>query len=252
MIAAIVNTPTPVVTISNRHLQVDVVPLLGGRALRIIHRQTGKCVTGVNTTRNLMFPFCGGEESCVANIFNMHQGGQMDPALPIKKTDSSVTLKITTTNGFKLTRTLALATDRPVLTVTAGVTNPGNKPREAQLRSHLGLRLGEVGRTRVKFTSRGGTQIDKDTTDVIAGLREGEHFYDQDCPSGSWTFTGTEGMQVTQRFDDHNVDFTWLIAYPEDLNDLDVQLWAKRQMLGPGETATLAHELEVRPTQQPE
>jgi hypothetical protein len=77
-------------------------------------------------------------------------------------------------------------------------------------------------------------------------LREGEHFYREACPAGSWTFTGPKGLKVTQRYDNKQIDFTWLVAYPDDLNELEVELWAKKVLLAPGGTATLEHELEVR------
>ena len=98
----------------------------------------------------------------------------------------------------------------------------------------------------MKFTDLAGKAVDKDMAGVIAGLREGEHFYREACPAGTWTFTGPKGLAVTQRFDNRQVDFTWLVAYPDDLNELEVELWAKKTILAPGATATLEHELEVK------
>jgi hypothetical protein len=245
LLTTVLRTPMPLVTLRNKHVQVDVAPFLGGRALRIVDRKTGRSVTAYNTTRNLLFPFCGGEESRVGGIFTIEEGGSMDPAMVVQSSETSVTLASKTGVGFLMKRTLTLDPDRPVLKVRLEVTNPSKKPREAQLRSHLSLDLGDVHKTRVGFTDLSGKTIDKDMAVVIQGLREGERFYREACPSGKWTFTGPNGLAVTQRFDNRQVDFTWLVAYPEDLNELEVELWAKKVVLAPGASATLEHELEL-------
>ena len=43
------------------------------------------------------------------------------------------------------------------------------------------------------------------------------------------------------------IDFTWLYSYPAELDELEVEIWAHRATLGPGESITLTHSLEVRP-----
>ena len=245
-LAAVINMPHPILTLSNKQLRVDLLPLLGGRVLRIIDRKTGKCATAYNTTRNLLFPFCGGEESRAGGIFTIDTGGSMDPAFPVVIAEDYVTLQSKIGLGFTMQRTIKLDPDRPIVSIELKMTNPGDKPKDATLRSHLSLDLGDVTKTRVKFTDRAGKMIDKDMIDIIAGLREGERYYRESCPAGDWTFTGTNGLQVTQRFDDNQVDFTWLYSYPSDLNELEVELWAKKVTLAPGESATLNHTLEVR------
>ena len=246
LLTGLLRAPLPLVTLRNEHLQVDVAPILGGRALRIVDRKTGRSATAYNTTRNLLFPFCGGEESRIGGTFTIEEGGSMDPAIVVQSSDTSVTLLSKMGLGFVMKRTLTLDPDRPVLKVRLEATNPGKKPREAQLRSHLSLDLGDVHQARVKFTDLSGKAVDKDMAGVIAGLREGEHFYREACPAGTWTFTGPKGLAVTQRFENRQVDFTWLVAYPDDLNELEVELWAKKIILAPGATATLEHELEVK------
>jgi len=78
-------------------------------------------------------------------------------------------------------------------------------------------------------------------------MREGERCLDQNAPKGSWTFTGTKGLEVTQTFDDAAVEFTWLYAYPDYLNELEAELWAKEVTIAPGETASFSHSIEVQP-----
>ena len=246
VLSALINMPMPIVTIENEHLRVDVLPLFGGRALRIIDRASGKCATAYNTARNLFFPFCGGEESRIGGILTFDKCGPFDPAVVVEESETSVTLKSTIGLGFELRRTISLAAESPTVSINLEAINPSDKPREVQMRSNTSLDLGDVNKTRVSFTSLSGAKVDKDMTRIIAGLREGERYYKTDCPAGSWTFSGPKGLNVTQRFDNRQVAFTWLCAFPADLDELEVELWARKAILQPGESVVLRHEIELR------
>lgn len=244
MLAMIMSSPIPCPSIENKHLTVDVSPFLGGRALRITDRRSGECVTAYNTTRNLTFPFCGGQETRIGGTYSW--GGSFEQYSVAEKTDTSMTLAATV-GGLSLKRTLSLAPDAPVLTIATQLSNPGEKPASANLRSHTEFDLGDLRGSTVRFTDRTGQAITRDMEPIIAGLREGEHYLDQKAPKGSWTFTGTKGIEVTQTFDDGQLDFAWVYAYPDYLNDLEAELWAKPVTLAPGESTTFTVTLEVRP-----
>jgi hypothetical protein len=129
---------------------------------------------------------------------------------------------------------MALAADKPILTITTEVKNVTGKPREALMRGHLELDLGTLEATRVRFVNRSGANVERTMPTIVAGLREGERYLDRDLPAGSWTFSGTKGLEVTQRFDEAPMDFAWLYAYPDYLGELELELWAKPVMLDPG------------------
>ena len=244
MLAMIMSSPIPCPSIENEHLTVDVMPFLGGRALRITDRRSGECVTAHNTTRNIIFPFCGGEETRMGGTYSW--AGSFEQYTVAEKTETAITL-VATVGGLSLKRTLTLAPDAPVLTIEAQLTNKGEKPTPANLRSHIELDLGDLKGSKVRFTDRTGQDIKRDMQPIIAGLRQGEHYLDQKAPKGSWTFTGTKGIEVTQTFDDAQLDFAWLYAYPDYLNELEAELWAKPVILAPGESTTFTVAVEVRP-----
>jgi hypothetical protein len=244
MLAALMSAPIPCPSIQNEHLTVDVMPFLGGRALRITDRRSGKCITAYNTTRNLTFPFCGGEETRIGNTYSWN--GTFEQFAVAEKTENAITLTAKV-GGLSVRRTISLAPDAPVLTITAQATNGGEKPSKVNLRSHLELDLGDLKQTTVRFADRGGQDIQRDMRPIIAGLREGEHYLDQKAPKGRWTFGGTKGLAITQTFDDGQLDFAWLYAYPDYLNDLEAELWAKPVTMAPGESTTFTVALEVRP-----
>ncbi|MFH1739081.1 MAG: DUF4838 domain-containing protein [bacterium] len=243
-LSVMLNTPQPLITISNPYLTVDIAPQLGGRALRITDRKTGEYVTAYNTTRNLFFPFCGGEESRVGGYFR--HSGTMEPASPVEQSDRHIVLEAQINGNLKMLRTIALDSNRPILRIKLELTNRSDRSEIVRVRSHLSFDLGDLRQTGARFTNLNGETVDKDMTGVIAALREGEHYNDQNCPKNSWTFSGTKGLEVTQRFDNNQIDFTWLYAFPGDLNELEAELWAKEAALSPGENAVLEHELEIR------
>lgn len=245
LLALAFNTPQEVFTIQNPALSVDIVPFLGGRALRIIHKESGACITAHNTTRNLFFPFCGGEETKLGNFFSGLGAGHTEQYSVVERGGGRLVLEAKSA-GVTLRRVFALDENQPVLHITAIADNQGDTPHEVLVRSHLELDLGDLRATRVAFVNRDGDRVSRETAPIIAGLREGEHFLDQHAPKSSWTFTGAKGLDVTQRFDDALLDFAWLYAYPEDLGALDVELWAKPLILPPGEQFTFSHALEIR------
>ena len=244
LFAGLSSMPLPLVTIHNEHLQVEVVPFLGGRALRIIDRKTGRSITAYDNPRNLFFPFCGGEDSRISGSFGFLHG-PMSQATVVISSDTSVTLESKLDSGFTLRRTLSLVPDRPALTILAEFINSGDKPREAQVQSHLSLDLGDVRTSRVRFTDQAGGTVDEDMAETIAGLREGKPFYRQHCPDGAWTFSGDKRLEVVQRFPTSSVGFTRLCAYPADLNELEVELSSPNLVVQPGEAARLEHKLEI-------
>lgn len=240
---AVFAAPVPLKVIENQHLRIEVAPPMAGRALRIVHKATGKDITAYNVPQSLYFPYAGGLEDRVGELFRYY--GWVEPASVTQHTETSITIALTTLDGFPLTRTLELDSDSATVHVTTTVTNPNDSSEQVRLRSHLELNLGELYETRIKFTSLSGESIDKDISGIIANMREGKHYYDQDAPNGSWQFTGTNGLTVTQTFDNAQVDFTWAYSFPDTLNELELELWAPRTTLESGQSVSLNHSIGI-------
>ncbi len=243
LLGLVFNTALDAPVIENDFLQVDVVPFLGGRVLRVIDRASGETVTGYNITRNLFFPFCGGEETRIGGIFDIEG---MFYQFEVTELAADRVVMSTNDGGWEIVRAIALAEDAPVLRIATTVTNTGAAPRETIVRSHTNLDLGPLDTVNVSFTNRMGETIMRDMSPIIAGLREGEHYHDHNAPHGEWRFTGDKNLEVIQRFDDAQLDFAWIYAYPDYLNDLEMEVWATPALLEPGQSTTFAHEIEVR------
>ena len=242
--AVFLGSPMVLTTIANDHLAVDAVPYLGGRALRIVDKASGQCVTGYNITRSLFFPFCGGEETRVGTYSNL--AGMFEQYSVAERTDTSLSMEAAS-GGFKVRRTLSLVPDAPVLDIKAEFTNVTDKPRLLIIRSHTNFDLGDLQETRLAFTNRAGERVARGMAPIIANFREGEHYHRENAPAGAWTFSGTKGLEVTQRFDEAQLDFGWVYAYPDYIGDLEVELWAKETMVEPGATSAFTCRFEVGP-----
>jgi hypothetical protein len=248
----VLNTPIPLPSIGNEHLTVDIAPFMGGRALRIIHNDTGECVTAYNVVKNLLFPFGGGEDSRIGGLYASFEGGPMAQAevKSVSENKDEITLALSA-RGFKIERHIALVPDRPVVMFTTRVSNPGDKPKITTVKSHLELELGELATTTVAFENVAGESIETDMKPILDELREGQMYHadTKTLPAGEWAFSGSKGLKVTQRFDKETVDLAWLYAYPEELQELEVEIWRVEEEIPPGESVTLRHELEIQPVQ---
>jgi hypothetical protein len=244
MLCAVFNMPQSAPSIGNARLTADVVPFFGGRVLRITDRQTGQCITANEVSRGLFFPFNGGEETRLGGLFSPE--GMFMQFTVGESTPTSIVLTATA-GDLGLKRAVRLEGDNPTVTVETTVTNNGGKPREVHMRSHTEFNLGDLMKTRVTFTDRQGREIRRDMKPIVDGLREGEHYLDQNAPKGAWVLTGTKGLEVTQSFDDAKLDYAWLYAYPDYLNEIEAELWMKPVTLTPGESVSFEHSITVEP-----
>ncbi len=243
MLGLALSLPLEAPRIQNDALEADIVPFLGGRVLRITDRATGKCVTGYNITRNLFFPFCGGEETRIGGIYDID--GMFYQFAIEEQQPSSITLLVDT-GSWLIRRKISLVENKPVIQIATTLENLGGGVRETIVRTHTNFDLGTLDSVRVVFENRRGEHVERDLKAAIAGLREGEKYMDTDAPKGEWRLAGDKGVEIIQRFPDEEVDFAWLYAFPDYLNDLEAEVWAKPVMLEPGHSKTFIHEIEVQ------
>jgi len=245
MLYMLISSEPVIYSIENPELKLDIVPTLGARVLRIIHKDSGQCISAWNVKRGLFYPFNGGLEDRIGGLVPY---GWVEPGSIKNQTDTSFTTQQHTVNGFTQRREIVLDDTRPLFTVRTTVTNPSENPMECRLREHIEFELGDVASTRVAFTARSGKNIDHDMSNVIAGQRQGVHFYDQDAPAGEWSFSGSKGLKVIESFDEEQVDFTWIYSYPENLGEVESEIWVNAETLAPGESIIFERTIEIRET----
>jgi hypothetical protein len=243
MLYLLISSEPKIYTIENPELLIEIVPNMGARALRIIHKASGQCITAWNIKRGLFYPFNGGLEDRIGGSIPF---GWVEPGAIKEQSELAFTTQQNTMNGFILKREIVLDASLPFFTVRTTVTNPSSGPLDCRLREHVEYDLGDVRTTRVAFTARSGEEIDQDMTAVVAGMREGVHFYDQNAPDGQWRLSGSKGLEIAQSFSDEQIDFTWIYAFPESLNEVETEVWVKSRTLEPGESFVFERSIEVR------
>jgi hypothetical protein len=244
MLAQLINSTLDVITLQSETLSADVVPMLGGRVLRVIHKPTGQCVTSYNVVPRLMFPFTGGIDDEAGMMFGGIGG---TPPTVAEKTDRSVVLESQVFGGLGLRRSIKLADKSPVLELASTLTNSSDKPRRSRLRNHLILNLGDLRKTQIRFNDQTGKTVNVSMDEVIAGLRTGIQLYKDDRPKGQIRLGGTKGLELIQSFDDSKVESARIFAYPEELNELELELSYRHGPLPPGQSVTVEQKIEIRP-----
>lgn len=243
LLAMFLNAPVPLVVVENEYLRAEAVPFLGGRVLRILHKASGRCITAHNKRQALLFPFHGGEECRIGGVYDAV--GNFDPFSVIQTGATQLQLEAKHPGGLRVARTVSLTPGAPEITFTTSIENTTERVQAATLRSHVDLDLGALDEVQVTFQDRAGQSQQRDARSILRGERQGAHFRKDATPGGAWTFTGTQGLRVTQRFDNTEVDFTWLVAYPEELETLEAELWRKSEVVPAGGEISLTHTLVI-------
>ena len=243
LLYSILGDDLEVVPLDNGILKVEVVPNLGGRVLRITHLESGECITATNRIPNLFFPFAGGLEDRIGGAFEAY--GWVEPTKIEEVTDTQIVLSQSTLNNYGIVRTVTLEPGESSVTFETTVTNSTGSSREDRFRFHAEFDLGDLWNTQVEFTNLAGETIVQEMAPVIAGQREGIHYYDASVPDSQWTFTGTKGIEVTQSFDNDAYEYAWLYSYPETLNELEAEIWTPKLQFEAGESKTFTHTLQI-------
>lgn len=231
-----------VATLENDFLRVDVVLALASRILRIIDKKSCRCITAHNKVRSLWFPFTGGQENRLGELHSPY--GWVEPAELVKQTTGSLTTRAKLKNGLVLERRISLP-ERNNLKIKSSVINTGQKVVDVRLRSHLELDLGDLHFTQISFVNKAGKQTAPQAEEIISGMREGIHYYEEEVPDGQLHFE-YGGIEVTQSFDGRQVEFVSAHAFPEDMGDLEVELWLPIQKIAVEGKRSFEETIEVK------
>ncbi len=231
-------------TIENSHLAIEIVPNLGARLLRIIHKASDECITAWNVKRGLFYPFNGGLDDRIGGIIPF---GWVEPGSIVDQDNGYFATKQSTLNGFDLKREVTLDENEAAFTIRTTVSNPSENTLLCRYREHIEFDLGAIRSTSVSFKARSGATVNQDMDEVLERMREGIRFNDQDVPEGGWTFRGDKGLKVEESFDDTEVDYAWIYSFPESLNELESEVAIKARDLEPGESIVFERRFEISP-----
>ncbi|GEM_PF-193549 len=239
------NKELDVAILDNGLVRVEVVPTLGCRTLRILDKTTGHCVTAHNVVEALFFPFAGGVEDRIGGQLEAY--GWAEPGTLVSADATSITTTQNTLNGYHVERTVQLEPGSREIRFYTTVRNDNPSARVDRFRYHVEWDLGTLQETQVLFTNLAGNEVTPSLDDIIAGQREGQYFYNEEAPAGSWTFSGDKGLLVTQSWDPEEFEHAWLYSFPVTQNELEAEVWTGKLHIEPGESRTFSHSITINP-----
>jgi len=234
----------PAVHLKNEHLEVSIVPGLGGRVVRLFH---------VGAQRELLlgpqpdgreYPFSAGIEE-YSQRGGREAGWQQAYEYQVEIPGKKLSLGADLPNGLKLHRTITLAENSAELVIHSTLENIADTPKMSCLRIHPIFQLGQTQEIKVVYKTVAGA----DCT-VVLNLKPGQNrgkmlLEKTDRPAGTWTaINAAVGLGITQQFDIHEVEQLWLDWLPER-ERFFLELASPEKNLAPGEKISLTHRYSV-------
>ncbi len=231
------------VTLENGDLQAIVVPALGGRLWRLYHkglradllRRSPLPAAGLpDGLPEATYVSLGGYEEYTAGAFGSPGWGRPYEAVPAPD-GRSVTLTASFPNGLRLVRVIALAPDRPEVTVDSHLENAGAETvKGALLRAHpefLPQAEGETPELHIRTGDGGWRAVPCPAGEtVLAGA---------DRPAGAWAFRFPQAkLRLENVFEPGQVETC--MAYNGN-RFFNLELFSPARDLAPGESLRLRH-----------
>ncbi|HSV73178.1 MAG TPA: DUF4838 domain-containing protein [Chthonomonadales bacterium] len=227
----------PVLTIENDALRVDVVPVLGGRLLRLIDRQSGFNLMHGGGVGPDGMPRPGGFEEYTGSAFRSPGWSEPYTGSVLRGADApggrgaAIRVSVTLANGLALERTYLL--DGAALHIDTLARNDGAQPVEVTIRSHPEFAAPQERAPRVTFRDGAGRDVETilthHETDVFLGGTS--------TPAGEWTLHVGD-LRLTERFERAQVSQA-LLNGTLTVGRVNLELYGVTRRLAPGETTRL-------------
>jgi len=262
----------PIVRLSNDTLDVSILPALGGRIWRMVHKPTGREIIKRVTEKGFERPDAAGYEEYSEGAYR--SPGWNEAYRVVTKTADSITMEAKLRNQLVLKRTITLDPKDPKLTIESTLTNAGKEPRQACLRAHPSFVAPDPQRTAIVFARKDG----KPEFRALPSPTEEKDVFLQgdDLPAGRWAILDLKGLfqpgvpipwldgkleakaltgkpavpPITSLFDPAEVSRCLLNSSPKD-GRVNLELYSKEAQLAPGESLRLKHTIELSPEGQP-
>ncbi len=257
----------PIVRLSNDALELAILPSLGGRIWKMVHKPTGREIIKRVTEKGFERPDAAGYEEYSEGAYR--SPGWNEPYRVVTKTANAITMEAKLRNQLLLKRTITLDPKAPKVTIESTLTNAGKEPRQACLRAHPSFAAPNPQRTVIQFRRKGKY----DFRPLPSTTEEKDAWFQgKDMPEGGWTIFDLTGFlppdlpipwldgkldtkaltgkpafpPITSLFDPAEVSRCLLNSSPKD-GRVNLELYSKEAQLAPGESLRLKHTIELPP-----
>ncbi|MFC1508981.1 DUF4838 domain-containing protein [Candidatus Omnitrophota bacterium] len=233
-----------VVTIENDDIQVDVVPRLGGRIVRLIHKKTGTDVINQLDRRDNFYPIAGGYEEMTTRTWGC-TGFSNNYEVEVKGRTMQLTAK--TPKGLLFKRTLSLPARGAKINFTSNIINENNTPTTYRLVCRMALN-GEYNSIKVKARNKVGSFVEPSASE------ESEDFVDKTVrkrysgpnkPAGAWRMESLiNGLTVVNTFPAGRIENCQL-NISEKTQMVRMEIQTPEREVKPGDKITVKHSWEI-------
>jgi len=234
-----------VVTIENDDIQVDVVPKLGGRIVRLIYKKTGTDVINQLNRRDNYYPIAGGYEEMTTRTWGC-TGFSNNYEAEVKGRTMTLTAK--TPKGLLFKRTLSLPARGAKINFTSNIINENNNPTIYRLVCRMTLN-GDYDNIKVKARNKSGSFVEptasEESVDIVN--KTGSKRYDgPNKPEGVWRVENLiNGLTVENTFPARYVEKCQLNMSGKT-NMVRMEISSPEHEIPPGGRITINHLWEIK------
>ncbi len=232
--------PYSVVVLQNASLSVSVVAELDGRVISVFDKRTGKEVLLMPDAGDRLYPNLSGLWAAVYSDFVAKKPWDVRWTAEPGSSNNKVVLSGTATNGCRVSRTLSLVGNEPLLRTHTLLQNDGDAPIEAAVKATADIDPGDMAAVALVYRKRGGGPVEAKL--VLPGRQPASNdIYDPpDAPDGEWTILNkASGMRVTNRFQNAQIGRFALNWRAKGDNLTSVGIWSQRKVLSRGASIEL-------------
>lgn len=234
----------PLHKLRNGTLELDVLPDLGGRLLRLTHLPSGRQMLYQAGPADAMVPADSGYEEYTEGDYRSI--GWSNAFTVRAKTERSITLEAKLPNGLMLVRQIELDAGRARVAVTSTLTNVSGAARAACLRSHPGFAVSATEKCTVRVLQKNGQWREISLSNPADPLQEKDEFLrDGDLPHGAWAIIDSgRDLALVNRFTVGQVAQALLNRNGRQAR-VNLELYCPQRTLAPGASQTLEQSFEV-------
>lgn len=235
-----------IVKLSNKNLEVNILPAAGGRIWKMIYLPTNKNLLKIYGKEDSYQITTGGYEEYSSMAYRSDGWG--DVYKVSEQSRATVRLDAELKNELIFTRIYTLDDEAPVIHIKSTLTNKGGASIQAGIRVHPEFEINQVTKGFVATRKPDGkwtavsllNKKDPDTEKEI-WLRG------NDKPNGEWAvIDSTDGIGIINRFDNSAVDLAYYNWFGIG-GRVNLELFPKEVFIKPGESITLTHSYEIMP-----
>jgi len=232
--------------IGNGALELAILPEMGGRIWRMRLKPSSRDLIKLYGKEGAWDPTEGGYEEYSEEGYR--SPGWSEAYSVVEKTDRSIRLECRLKNGLKLSRTIELEADQPVVHVTSTLTNTSDAAKTAVFRIHPAFQVESTAEATVKMKRADGSWTTRSLANPEAPAAElNVWLRESDVPAGEWSLTDEKaGLTLTQTFDPAQVSQCLLNWSGKD-GRVNLELYSRRAELKAGESLVVEQTYTVAP-----